>query len=1053
VLTKIKYNNKNFMSAISQVSISRPVLAGVMSVLLILFGIVGYTFLGTREYPVTDSPIVTITTVYPGASADIIASQVTKPLEEAIAEANGIRAMSSQSREQVSIITVEFNLSADLEAAANDVRDKVSKSRQQLPADIEPTIVEKSGPPDFLVFLTVQSDTKSLEDITDFVNINIKERLQSIPGVRLVDSYAGRKRAMRLRMDPVKLATYHLTPADIQTALQKENVDLPSGRIEGQNTEVTLRTQGRLVTEDDFNNMILSEKGGAIVRFKDVGTAIMSSQNERTAMIVAEGKTARYGVGTGVQPQRGANSLAIVDEFRKRFDDIVKTAPKDYIISLGKDFTVPVKNSLSEVEETLLLAFGLVALIIFIFLRNWRSTIIPLVAIPVSIISAFFIMYIGNFSINVLTLLGLVLAIGLVVDDAIVVLENIYSKVEQGMSPIQAARKGADEIYFAVISTTVTLAAVFLPILFLGGITGRLFKEFAIVVSGSVLISAFVALTLSPMMSAYLLKAGASQGWLYKKTEPWFEALNRGYAKTLSRFFKVRWLGFALLVLSFGVAYFLAPKLPSELAPLEDRSMVGLAVIAPEGTSFESMQQTMQEISNYVADSIPDLNENRTYSGIAASIGTLVQPVNSSFQWIFLKEPKDRKSKMTQTQVYQKLVAASSRFRNVICIPIQIPTIGGFSSSQPLQYVIQAPDLKSLVDIMPKMMGQVYQSKKLSFQDPDFKINRPEIGISIDRQRAAQSGISTQEIGRTLQLALSGRRYGYFIYNDRQYEVIGQLERKERSAPADLSSLFLKSSSGEMISLDNLVKMNESVSPPAIYRYNQSYSATISATPAAGVSLGEAIKEMDGIAKKTLPAGFRTTLAGQSRDFSESSSSLIFAFIFAIILIYLVLAAQFESLIDPFIILLTVPMAVTGALLSLWITHQSINIFSEIGIIMLIGLITKNGILIVEFANQRKEEGMNVREAVLAAATSRFRPILMTTLAMIFGTLPIALSLGTSSGSRTSLGIVVVGGLLFAGILTLYVIPSVYSYFSRPYKKRVEEKSLSTDLHEPVVAI
>jgi multidrug efflux pump len=1026
------------MSAISQVSISRPVLAGVMSVLLILFGIVGYTYLGTREYPVTDSPIVTVTTVYPGASADIIASQVTKPLEEAIAEANGIRAISSQSREQVSIISVEFNLNADLEAAANDVRDKVSKSRQQLPTDIEPTIVEKAGPADFLVFLTVQSDNKSLEDITDFVNINIKERLQSIPGVRLVDTYAGRKRAMRLRMDPVKLAAYHLTPADIQTALQKENVDLPSGRIEGDNTEVTLRTQGRLVTEDDFNNMIVSEKGGAIVRFKDVGTAIMSSQNERTAMIVGEGQTARYGVGTGVQPQRGANSLAIVDEFKKRFADIVKSAPKDYIISLGKDFTVPVRNSLAEVEETLLLAFGLVAMIIFIFLRDWRSTIIPLVAIPVSIISAFFIMYICNFSINVLTLLGLVLAIGLVVDDAIVVLENIYSKVEEGMTPLQAARKGSDEIYFAVISTTVTLAAVFLPILFLGGITGRLFKEFAIVVSGSVLISAFVALTLSPLMSAYLLKAGASHGWLYRKTEPWFEALNRGYAKTLRAFFKVRWIGFAILLISFGVAYFLAPKLPSELAPLEDRSMVGLAVIAPEGTSYESMEQTMKEISNYVSDSIPDLNENRTYAAVAASSGTLVQPVNGGFQWIFLKDPKDRKSGMTQQQVYEKLVAASGRFRNVICIPIQIPTIGGFSSSQPLQYVIQAPDLKSLEDVMPKLMSEVYQSKKLSFQDPDFKINRPEIGITIDRQRAAQLGISTQEIGRTLQLALSGRRYGYFIYNDRQYEVIGQLERKERSAPTDLSSLFLKSGSGDMVSLDNLVTRNESVSPPAIYRYNQSYSATISATPAAGVSLGEAIKEMDGIATKVLPKGFRKDLAGQSRDFSESSSSLVFAFIFAIILIYLVLAAQFESLIDPFIILLTVPMAVTGALLSLWLTHQSINVFSEIGIIMLIGLITKNGILIVEFANQRKQEGMSVKDAIVDAAISRFRPILMTTLAMIFGTLPIALSLGTSSGSRTSLGIVVVGGLLFAGVLTLYVIPSVYSFFSRPYKKKVE---------------
>lgn len=1039
------------MSAISQMSISRPVLAGVMSVLLILFGIVGYTFLGTREYPLTDSPVVTVTTVYPGASADIIASQVTKPLEEAIAEANGIRAMSSVSREQVSIITVEFNLNADLEAVANDVRDKVSKSRQQLPVDIEPTIVEKSGPPEFLVFLTVQSDTRSLEDITDYVNVNIKERLQSIPGVRLVDSYAGRKRSMRLRMDPVKLAAYGLTPSDIQTALQRENVDLPSGRIEGQNTEITLRTQGRLVTEEDFNNMIISERNGAIVRFKDIGNAVMSAQNERTAMIVAQGKTARYGVGTGVQPQRGANSLAIVDEFNKRFEEIVRTAPKDLSVTLGKDFTVPVRNSLSEVEETLLLAFGLVTLIIFIFLRDWRSTLIPLVAIPVSIISAFFIMYIGDFSINVLTLLGLVLAIGLVVDDAIVVLENIYSKIEKGMNPVEAARKGSNEIYFAVISTTVTLAAVFLPILFLGGITGRLFKEFAIVVAGSVLISAFVALTLSPMMSAYLLKANAAQGWLYRKTEPWFEALNRGYERSLKFFFRFRWLGFVLLLLSFGIAYYLAPKLPSELAPLEDRSMVGLAVIAPEGTSFESMEATMKEINQYVADSIPDLNNNTTYAGIAAGLGSLAQPVNGGFQWVFLEDPHKRKSKLTQQQIFQKLVAASQRFRNVIIIPIQTPTIGGFSASQPVQYVVQASDLQNLIEVMPKLMNEVYQSPKLSFQNPDFKINRPEIGITIDRDRAAQLGISTQEIGRTLQLALSGRRYGYFIFNDRQYEVIGQLERQERSAPYDLRSLFLKSSSGEMVSLDNLVKLKESISPPAIYRYNQSYSVTISATPAAGVSLGEAIKELDKISAKVLPAGFRTDLAGQSRDYAESNSTLLFAFIFAIILIYLVLAAQFESLIDPFIILLTVPMAVTGALLSLWLTGESINVFSQIGIIMLIGLITKNGILIVEFANQRKQEGISVREAVQQAAVSRFRPILMTTLAMIFGALPIAFSLGTSSGSRTSLGIVVVGGLIFAGVLTLYVIPAIYSYFSRAFKPKEKQLSKEDTLQGEVV--
>jgi multidrug efflux pump len=620
------------------------------------------------------------------------------------------------------------------------------------------------------------------------------------------------------------------------------------------------------------------------------------------------------------------------------------------------------------------------------------------------------------------------------------------------MSPIAAARKGSDEIYFAVVSTTITLAAVFLPILFLGGITGRLFKEFAIVVAGSVLISAFVALTLSPMMSAYLLKKDASHGWLYRKTEPWFVGLTKGYERTLHWFFKMRWLGFVLLIASFGIAYVLLPKLPSELAPLEDRSLVGLVVLAPEGTSFENMEATMKEVNNFVTDSIPDLNSNRTYASVAAGPGTLVLPVNVGFQWIFLEDPDKRKSGMTQQQVYEKMVRASQKFRDVMIIPIQMPTIGGFSSSQPLQYIVQAPDLPSLIDAMPKLMDQVAKSPKLSFPDPDFKINRPEIGITIDRQRAAQAGISTQEIGTTLQLALSGRRYGYFIYNDRQYEVIGQLDRKERSAPADLRSLFLKAENNEMVSLDNLVKMEETVSPPAIYRYNQSYSVTISATPAAGVSLGEAIKEMDNIATNVLPENFSTTLGGQSRDYSESSSSLVFAFIFAIILIYLVLAAQFESLVDPFIILLTVPMAITGALLSLWFTGQSINVFSEIGIIMLIGLITKNGILIVEFANQRKEEGMSVRHAVLSAAVSRFRPILMTTLAMIFGTLPIALSLGTSSGSRTSLGIVVVGGLVFAGVLTLFVIPAVYSYLSRPYARKEHDVTPSFETKQTVGA-
>ncbi|MFY0255475.1 efflux RND transporter permease subunit [Chitinophaga sp. 30R24] len=1022
------------MASISNVSISRPVLAGVMSVLLLILGITGYFFLGTREYPVVDSPIVTITTVYPGASSDVIASQVTKPLEEAIAEANGIRTIKSVSREQVSTISVEFNLNTDLEAAANDVRDKVSKSRMQLPTDIEPPIVEKAGPAEALVFLVVQSKTKSLEDITDFVNTNIKERLQSIPGVRMVNIYVGRKRSMRLRMDPVKMSAYGLTPADVQQALVKENVELPSGRIEGQQTEVSLRTKGRLVTEDDFNNMIISQKNGAVVRFKDIGAAVMSSRNERTSMIIYKGDRADYSVAANVSPQRGANSLAIVDEFNKRFEEIKRTAPKEYEITLGKDFTVPVRNSLSEVEEALILAFALVSLIIFIFLRDWRSTLIPLVAIPVSIISAFFIMYVAGYSINVLTLLGLVLAIGLVVDDAIVVLENIYTKVEEGMSPKEAAIKGSNEIVFAVISTTITLATVFLPILFLGGVTGKLFREFAVVVSGAVMVSAFVALTLSPMMSAYLLKPHSGHNWLYRKTEPLFVAFNNAYERSLRAFLKVRWMSFVLLLLSFSISFWLLSKLPSELAPLEDRSSIGVAVIAPEGTSFESMEATMKEIGQYIKDSVPDHMGDVTYAVTAGAVGDLEQPVNTGFHWIFLKNPANRKSGLSQAQIYDKLVAASGRFRNVLFIPIQFPTISTGENTQPVQYVIQAPGLQELTKVMPQLMAEVYKSKKLVFSDPDFKVNRPEVGISIDRDRAAQLGISAEEIGRTLQLALSGRRYGYFIYNDRQYEVIGQLNRKDRSAPTDLRALNIRTPAGEMVSLDNLVQLTDAISPSAIYRYDQAYSATISATPAPGVSLGEAIEEMNHITAKVLPKDFRTNLAGQSRDYAEGSSSLTYAFLFAILLIYLVLAAQFESLRDPFIILLTVPMALAGALLSLWFTGSTLNVFSEIGIIMLIGLITKNGILIVEFANHAKKDGLSSLDAARVSAVSRFRPILMTTLAMILGTLPIALSLGASSGSRKSLGIVVVGGLVFAGVLTLYVIPAVYAYFSSKRK-------------------
>ncbi|MGM9509328.1 efflux RND transporter permease subunit [Larkinella sp. GY13] len=1016
--------------SLSGISIQRPVLAGVLSVLIILFGIVGFSYLGIREYPVTDSPIVTVTTTYPGASPDVIAYQITKPLEESIGEANGIRTISSVSREAASVITVEFNLDADLEAAANDVRDKVTKARRLLPGDVDAPIVEKANAGDIVIFMAVESKTRSILEVSNIASTVIKERMQTIPGVKRVGIAGEKKYAMRLRIDPSKLAAYQLTPSDIEQALRKENVDLPSGRVEGDQNELTVRTLGRLTQEADFNNMIIRQEGSTIIRFKDIGFAELGAENERTA-IQNSLKGNSPTIGVFVEPQRGANAVAIADEFYRRLKELRKEIPADYELTIGKDFTEPIRDSIAEVEETLFIAFGLVILILFIFLRDWRSTIIPVVAIPVSIISAFFIMYAVGYSINILTLLALVLAIGLVVDDAIVVLENIYAKVEEGMSPIQAALQGSSEIYFAVISTTITLAAVFLPILFLPGITGKLFQEFAIVVAGSVLVSAFVALTLSPMMSAYLLKRQEKPNWLYRKTEPYFVALNRGYEKSLAWFLRFRWTAFVALAATFVLIYVIGKQLPSELAPLEDRSQISLAVLAPEGSSYEYTEKYMSEIAKFSVDSTPGLFQ--TYSILALTFGPPA-PVNLAIQNTFLKKADQRTT--SQADVFQIYARNAQNFRGVLVFPVQPPTIGSrFGQAQPVQYVLQAQSLAAITEVLPKFLAEARKSEVLRFVDSDLKVNKPELVLKIDRDKAAELGISVVEIARGLQLALSGQRYGYFIYNDRQYEVIGQLQRQERDTPYDLKAMFVRTRTGDMVSLENLVSFRESISPAAIYRYDQAISATVSGGLAPGKTIGDGVEEMNRIAKKVLPPTIKTSLAGESRDFSESSSSLLYAFIFALVLIYLILAAQFESLVDPFIILLTVPMAMTGALLSLWLFGQTLNIFSQIGIITLIGLITKNGILIVEFANHSKEQGLSTLEAAKVAAASRFRPILMTSLAMIFGAIPIALT----ENSRNSLGTVIVGGLLFAGLLTLYIIPAVYSYFSRVPKTKKEE--------------
>lgn len=1019
--------------SLSETSIRRPVLSIVMSFIIVLFGVTGFTFLGVREYPAVDPPIVTVQTTYPGANPDVVASQITEPLEQMINGIAGIRTLASESRQERSTITVEFTLDSDLDAAANDVRDRVARAARNLPVDSNPPVVEKadadSSP---ILFLSMESDKRSILEVSDIADRVVRERMETIPGVSSVRIFGEKRFAMRLWMDPVKLAVHGLTPGDVQAALDDQNVDLPSGRLEGASNELSLRTLGRLSTPQEFDNLILKQENGRQILFGDIGYAELGPENLRTGM-----KSDRlYRIGVAVVPQPNTNAIAIADEFHKRLEQVRKEVPADVLVEVGYDFTRFVRRSVAEVEETLVIAFVLVALIIFLFLRDWRSTIIPVIAIPVSIIAGFFIMYLAGFSINVLTLVAIVLAIGLVCDDAIVVLENIYSKIEDGQSPLEAALSGSKEIYFAVISTTIALAAVFLPVIFLSGLTGRLFREFGITLAGCVLVSAFVALTLSPMMCRFLLKKhGERPNFFYRSTEPFFRFITRSYRSSLAPFLRWRWLALPILLVNGGIIAWLVMTLPQELAPLEDRDNIRMNITAPEGSGFEYTESWMDKISIYVEENVPE--HFRSFSILGGGGGR--SEANAAVQNIYLKSPDQRDR--SQAQIAEQLMKEMQGFTGVRAIPTQPPTIGDRRSGQPLAYVLQAPNFESLVKVLPEFLDEASKSPVLRNIDADLKVNRPEGIISINRKKAAELGISVEEISRAIEFAYSGRRFGYFLKDGKQYQVIAQMQRQDRNEPGDIKKLFVKTAAGTMVSLDNLITFSESASPAAVYRFNRAVSATIQGTPAEGKTIGDGIKELDRIADKMLPENFRTSLAGQSRDFAESSSSLLFAFLLALLIIYLVLAAQFESFRDPFIIILTVPLSVAGALLSLWITDQTLNVFSEIGIIMLIGIVTKNGILIVEFANQRKEAGLSKIEAVLDAAVSRFRPILMTSLATIFGILPIALSIGASGGSRQSLGIAVVGGLIFSGLLTLFVVPAVYALFSREGDKNVEPEA------------
>jgi multidrug efflux pump len=1008
--------------SLSQISIKRPVLATVMSIIIVLFGAIGYTFLGVREYPSVDPPIITVSTNYTGANADVMETQITEPLEESINGIAGIRSLKSVSRDGRSTITVEFNIDVDLEAAANDVRDRVSRAERNLPPDTDPPTVSKAdADASPIAFLNVKSETRSLLDLSAIAENVFKERLQTIDGVSEIRIWGQKRYSMRLWLNQYKLAAFEMTPLDVREALNRNNVELPTGRIEGQNTELTVRTLGRLTNVTEFNDLIIKQDGNGIVRLKDVGRAELFPENERT--LLKRDKIPM--VGVVLIPQPGANYIEIVDEFYRRIELIKKDLPADIEIGIGFDQTTFIRQSIDEVVQTVFIAFGLVIFIIFFFLRDWRTTIIPVIVIPIALIGSFFIMYLFNFSINVLTLLGIVLAIGLVVDDAIVVLENIYKKIELGMSPKEAGVKGTAEIFFAVIATTIALASVFMPILFLEGLTGRLFREFGIVIAGAVIISSFVALTLTPMLATKILKKRTKHNKFYEATEPFFVSLTKNYASSLDWFMERRWLSFPIIIIAMGMIYIFGSQLPSELAPVEDRSSIRVLSTAPEGTSYDFMELYMNDLVDLLEENI---SERRTLISITSPGFGASSSVNSGFVRVMLLEPNEREA--SQKQVAQNIQKLLPQLPDARSFVIEEQSIGASRGGLPVQYVLQAPNLEKLQSIIPIFMDSVMNDATFAQADVNLKFNKPELQVDINRMKARDLGLSIADIAQTLQLTLSGARFDFFVMDGKQYQVIGQLERQNRNQPLDLKSIYVRNNRGDLIQLDNVVTVSETSSPPQLFRFDRFASATISASLAPGKTIADGINVMERISQSVLDETMYTSLDGPSKDYQESASSLVFIFALALILIYLVLSAQFESFRDPFIIMFTVPLAIGGAIFSLWYFGQTINIFSQIGQIMLIGLVTKNGILIVEFANQIKARGNTPFEAAKLSAYLRFRPILMTSFSTILGILPIALAIGAGSESRRSMGIAVIGGLVLATLLTLYVIPAIYSYFS-----------------------
>ncbi len=1011
---------------LSDISIRRPVLATVMSLLIILVGLIAFDRLPVREYPNIDAPVVSVRTVYPGASSEVIESQITKPLEDSLSGIEGIRTIKSVSREEVSQITVEFVQARDPEAAANDARDRVARVRGTLPDEAEDPVVAKiEADAQAIIWLAFSSDRQSPLEITDYADRVVADQLKTLPGVASVIIGGERRYAMRLWLDPGRMAALGITVQDVEAALRSQNTELPSGRIESQMREFSVLAQTDLRTPAEFERVIIRDSGAVLVRLGDIGRAEIGAEDERNIVRV----NGRAAVGLGIVKQSTANTLEVARAIKAEVPRLQAALPEGMQLKVAFDSSIFIERSIDAVYTTMLEAMVLVVGVIFLFLRNWRATLIPFVTIPVSLIGAFIFLSAMGFTINVLTLLGLVLAIGLVVDDAIVMLENIYRHIEEGMPPYEAALKGSQEIGFAVLAMTLTLAAVFAPLAFAEGNTGKLFTEFALTVASAVLVSGFVALTLTPMMAGKILHHEVRHNALFNFGERVLTGLNAAYTRGITRVVRHPWIIALVFVLVAAAAFGLLKSLKSELAPTEDRGFFIGFMLAPEGATIQYTDSYARQLEG-IYQGIPEVD---TAFMVVAPGLERPNPVNTALSFVML-EPWEKRSRSQMTITAGLGPQMFMSMPGVLAFPINPPSLGQSFRNPPLQFVVQAPSYAELDKAVEALMEKVRAYPGLANADSDLKLNKPQLKVDINRDKAAQMGVGIDTIGRTLETLLGGREVTRFKQEGEQYNVMVQLDPAARATPQDLSALYVRGRDGGLTPLSNLVTVTETVAPKELNHFDRQRAAIISANIAPGYTLGEALIFMDQAAKETLPPGTRTALDGQSREFGESGQTLAITFALALIVIYLVLAAQFESFISPFIIMLTVPLAATGALLALKLTDATLNVYSQIGLVMLVGLITKHGILIVEFANQLHERGKNKVDAVIEAASLRLRPILMTTAAMVLGAVPLAFASGAGAESRSPIGWVIVGGLLLGTLLTLFVIPVAYTLLTRDRK-------------------